>query len=157
MRGAGNEHVFGLVDRQAGVGGFHGGDLGHVLVDQIAQAAHQARALLHRQVGPLRKRLFGGGNGLMDFGFAAGGHFCQDLAGGRVSGVEVVAARDVFTVDPMVYLFHFAVSSLTIRFTRRPTPSTSTTTSSPGTTSDSPFGVPVAIMSPGCRVIKSLR
>ena len=71
VRGARNEHFFGLVDRQAGVGGFHRGNVRYVLVNQIPQATHQARALLHRQVGPFRKRLFGGGNGLMDFGFAA--------------------------------------------------------------------------------------
>ncbi|MNH41983.1 hypothetical protein D3C79_1035850 [compost metagenome] len=45
-------------------------------------------------------------------------------------------------------------ASLTMRLTKRPTPSTSTTTSSPGTTSARPSGVPVAIMSPGCRVMK---
>jgi hypothetical protein len=56
VRGARDQHVFGLVDRQAGIGGFHGGDLRDVLVDQIAQPAHQARALFHRQVSPFRER-----------------------------------------------------------------------------------------------------
>jgi hypothetical protein len=48
-----------------------------VLVDQVAQTTHQARALLHRQVGPFRERLFGGGDGLMNFGFTAGGDFAS--------------------------------------------------------------------------------
>ena len=161
MRRPRDQHVFGLVDRQAGIGGFHRRDLRDVLIDQIPQAAHQARALFHRQVSPLREGLFRRRYRLVDFGFAAGGDFSQYLAGGRVGGMKIVCAGNVFTVDPMVNLFHDSVSSyacwLMIWLTRRPTPSTSTITSSPGTTSDSPFGVPVAIMSPGCRVINSLK
>jgi hypothetical protein len=36
-----------LVHRQAGIGGFHRRDLRDILIDQIPQAAHQARALFH--------------------------------------------------------------------------------------------------------------
>ena len=152
-----DQHIFGLMDRQARVRGFHRGDLRHVLVDQIAQTAHQARALFHRQIGPFRERLFRCRYRLIDLRFTAGGHIRQHFTRCRIGSLEVVVTCNIFTVDPMIYFFHFAVSSLTIRFTRRPTPSTSTTTSSPGTTSDKPFGVPVAIMSPGFRVINSLK
>ncbi len=157
MRGARDQHVFSLVNRQAGVGGFHRRDFRHMLVNQVAKAAHQARALFHRQVGPFRERLFCRRDSLVHLCFTAGGHFRQHVTGRRVSGLEVVVTCNIFAVNPMIYFLHFALSSLTIRLTRRPTPSTSTTTSSPGTTSDSPFGVPVAIMSPGCNVINSLR
>ena len=157
VRSAWDQHIFGLMDRQARVRGFHRGDLRHVLVDQIAQTAHQARTLFHRQIGPFRERLFRCRYRLIDLRFTAGGHICQHFTRCRIGGLEVVVTCNIFAVDPMIYFFHFAVSSLTIRFTRRPTPSTSTTTSSPGTTSDKPFGVPVAIMSPGFRVINSLK
>ncbi|SRN40072.1 Uncharacterised protein [Shigella flexneri] len=157
MRSAWDQHIFGLMDRQARVRGFHRGDLRHVLVDQIAQTAHQARTLFHRQISPFRERLFRCRYRLIDLRFTARGHIRQHFTRCRIGSLEVVVTCNIFAVDPMIYFFHFAVSSLTIRFTRRPTPSTSTTTSSPGTTSDKPFGVPVAIMSPGFRVINSLK
>lgn len=161
VRGAGDQHVAGLVDRQAGVEGFQLGQLRHVLVDQLAEAAHQPGALLGRSVGPFREGLFRRGHGLGDFLGAAAGHFADGFTGGRVVVDEGVTALDFAAVDPVLDHVHASwvlraknSASLTIRLTRRPTPSTSTTTSSPGTTSARPSGVPVAIMSPGCRVMK---
>ena len=111
VRSARDQHIFGLVDRQAGVGGFQFGDLRHVLVDQLAQAAHQARALFHRRVGPLGERLFRRRHRLVYLQLAAGGHLRQQLAVRRVGGGEVLFAGDVLAVDPVVDGFHRRLSS----------------------------------------------
>ena len=161
VRGTRDQHVLGLMDRQAGVQGFQLGQVGHVLFDQLTQFAHQACALFGWRIGPLGKRRLGRRYRLRNFFGAAAGHFADGLAGGRVVVDKGVFAFDLTAVDPV--FDHGAQASLraeknsvslTIRLTRRPTPSTSTTTSSPGTTSARPSGVPVAIMSPGCRVMK---
>lgn len=161
VRGARDQHVLRLVDRQAGVEGLQFRQVRHVPVDQLAEPAHQARALLGRGIGPFREGFPGRRHRRVDFRRAAAGDLADQLAGGRVVVLEDVLAFDLAAIDPV--FDHSACScararknsaSLTIRLTRRPTPSTSTTTSSPGTTSDRPSGVPVAIMSPGCRVMK---
>ena len=61
----------------------------------------------------------------------------------------------MFFVAGVTLLIDFLKNSVseTIKFLSLPIPSISTTTSSPGTTSDKPSGVPVAIMSPGFSVI----
>ncbi|MCY1359625.1 hypothetical protein D9M69_462070 [compost metagenome] len=162
VRGAGDQHILRLVDRQAGVQGFQLGQVRHILVDQLTQLAHQPGAFLGGGVGPLGEGFLGGGHGGGDFLGATAGDFTDGVHGGRVVVDENLFALDFPAVDPVLdHVAHAScclrakkASSLTIRLTRRPTPSTSTTTSSPGTTSARPSGVPVAIMSPGCRVMK---
>ncbi|MNM58953.1 hypothetical protein D3C81_701960 [compost metagenome] len=162
VRSAWDQHVLGLVNRQAGVEGLQFGQLRHVLVDQLTELAHQTGAFLGRGIGPFRERFLRSRYGLGDLFSAAAGDFANRFAGSRVVVDEGVFAFDLAAIDPMfdhddyASLFREAKNSasLTIRFTRRPTPSTSTITSSPATTSAKPSGVPVAIMSPGCRVMK---
>ncbi|MNF49447.1 hypothetical protein D3C84_307180 [compost metagenome] len=161
MRSARNQYIFGLVNRQAGIEGFQFGQVRHILLDQLAKLAHQAGTFLGGRAGPFWKRFLGRRYSLSDFLGTAARHFTDSLTGGRVVVDEHVFAFDLTAVDPIFdhgaqasFRAEKNSASLTIRLTRRPTSSTSTITSSPGTTSARPSGVPVAIMSPGCRVMK---
>jgi hypothetical protein len=111
VRGAGDQHALGLVGDLAAVGGFQVGDLGHVGGDQVAQLAHQAGALLDRGGGPARKGGLGGGHRGVDFSRAAAGHLGDHLAGGRVDGLEGLAAVDLLAVDDV--LDHAVLAFLT--------------------------------------------
>ncbi|MNE38018.1 hypothetical protein D3C80_1318970 [compost metagenome] len=102
VRGARDQHVLGLVDRQTGVQGLQLGQLGHVLVDQFTQLAHQLGAFLGGGVGPLREGFLGRGHGLGDFLGTAAGHFADHFAGSRVQVLEDFFALDLTAVDPML-------------------------------------------------------
>ncbi len=49
--------VFSLVNRQAGVGGFHRRDFRYVLVNQVTQTTSGARALHRLELAPFRERM----------------------------------------------------------------------------------------------------
>ncbi|MCY1544535.1 hypothetical protein D9M68_804280 [compost metagenome] len=102
LGGARNQLLARLRNRQAGIARFQLGQHRHVLVDQLAQPAHQAGAFLRGRASPLGEGVGRGRDGRIDFGLAAGGHFFDSLARGRVEGSEAVRAVDLPAVDPVL-------------------------------------------------------
>ncbi|MNR25641.1 hypothetical protein D3C85_1428050 [compost metagenome] len=102
LGGARDELLAGLRNRQARVLRLKVGQTRHVLVDQLAQAAHQAGAFPGRRVGPIGKGAGRCGHGGVDLGRAACRHFVDGVAGGRVVGDEAVPAVDLLAIDPVL-------------------------------------------------------
>ncbi|KAG1243530.1 hypothetical protein G6F68_015795 [Rhizopus microsporus] len=96
-----NQLLARLRDRQTGIARLEVGQHRHVLVDQFAQAAHQAGTFLGGRVRPFGESVRRGGHGGIDLGVAARGDLVNGIAGGRVIGDEAVCAVDLPAIDPM--------------------------------------------------------
>ena len=117
--GAGDQLLSGLGDHLAGVAGLGLREGRHVGGDQVAQAPHQAGPLDRGRARPLRERRLGRGDRRLHLRGAPARHLGEHLLGGRIDGLEVVAAGDRTAVDQVLDAHALNLVAVSVRIRRR--------------------------------------